>query len=189
MTRDARQTIERRGSLRIAPENAHEHFRVTEVARDIHAGDGDEADDAGIFDAFSKEGRYFFSDRFGNAVRATGIVRHRWRNPSLDQQTPRSRTVWRTGRARDAVKNQAASRKKERGECRAVAVSDGPAWRSARGLRLQGASDLLGAIALDDVADFHVIEVFDGDTTLVSLLHLADVVLEAPERSDGTVVH
>jgi hypothetical protein len=113
MTRDARQAIERRGSLGIAAENAHEHFRVTEVAGDVHAGDGDETDDAGILDAFSKEGRHFFSDRFGNAVRATGIVRHRLRNPSLDQRTPRSRTAGRIGRARDVVKDRAPWRERE----------------------------------------------------------------------------
>jgi hypothetical protein len=113
MTCDAGKAVERRGSLGIASENAHEHLRVPKVASHIHAGNGDEADDAGILDAFSEEGRYFFSDRFGNAVRATGIVRHRLRNPSLDQRTPRSRTAGRIGRARDAVKNPTASRERE----------------------------------------------------------------------------
>jgi hypothetical protein len=103
MTRDAPQTVERRGSLRIASEDAHENFRVTKVAGDIDAGDSDEADDAGILDAFSKEGRHFFSDRFGDAVGATGIVRHRLRNPSLDLPAPRSRTAGRIGRTRGAV--------------------------------------------------------------------------------------
>jgi len=121
MTRDACKPVERRGSLRITPEDAYEDLRVTKISRDIHAGNGDEADNAGILDAFSKEGRHFFSDRFGNAVRATGIVRHRLRNPSLDQQTPRSRTAGRTGRARGAVKNRAASRERER--------SDAGPWR------------------------------------------------------------
>src|SRR4051812_37454442 len=113
MTRDASQAVERRGSLGITPENTHEHLRVTKVASDIHAGNGDEADDAGVLDAFSKEGRHFFSDRFGNAVRATGIVRHRLRNPSLDQRTPRSRTGGRSGVHGDAVKNRTTSRERE----------------------------------------------------------------------------
>src|SRR5689334_2106937 len=61
--------------------------------------------------------------------------------------------------------------------------------RSARRLRLQRAGDFLGAVALDDVADFDVVEVLDGDTAFVPLLHFANVVLEAAKRSDGTVVH
>src|SRR5678815_5927155 len=103
MTRDASQSVQRRGALRITSEDAHEHLRVTKAARDIHAGNGDEADDAGILDAFSKEGRHFFSDRFGDAVGATGIVRHRLRNPSLDLPAPRSRTAGRIGRTRGAA--------------------------------------------------------------------------------------
>ena len=53
----------------------------------------------------------------------------------------------------------------------------------------QRSGDFLGAVALDDVADLDVVEVLDGDTALVALLHFADVVLEAAERADGAVVH
>src|SRR4029453_16789672 len=115
-------------SLCIAAENAHEYLRVTKVAGDIDAGNGDEADDAGILDAFSEEGRHFFSDRFGNAVRATGIVRHRLRIPSLDQRTPRSRTAGPIGRARGAVKigrhrGKEKARVPGRGWCRRPGVA------------------------------------------------------------------
>src|SRR5215211_1664115 len=49
------------------------------------------------------------------------------------------------------------------------------------------ARHLFGAIALDDIADFDVVEVLDGDTTLEPFAHFAHVVLEPLERRDGPV--
>src|SRR3982751_3210997 len=60
--------------------------------------------------------------------------------------------------------------------------------RRSAGGRLEGARDLLGAIALDDVADLEVVEVLDADAALESFAHLAHVFLEATERRDGAVV-
>ena len=63
--------------LGVTAENAHEHLGVAKVAGDVDAGDSHEANDARILDPFGEEGRHFFADRFRNAVRAAGIVRHR----------------------------------------------------------------------------------------------------------------
>src|SRR5687768_7868337 len=75
---------------------------------------------------------------------------------------------------------------------RATLVRRGPARLNGtlvRRLGLEGSRDFLGAVALDDVADLHVVEVLDGDTAFVALLHLTDVVLEPAQRADGTVVY
>src|SRR5215212_4848434 len=58
-----------------------------------------------------------------------------------------------------------------------------------RGRRVEGARDLLGAVALDQVADLDVVEVLDADAALEALADLAHVVLEAPQRRDRAVVH
>src|SRR4051812_24529356 len=60
--------------------------------------------------------------------------------------------------------------------------------RRSAGGRLEGARDLLGAIALDNVADLEVVEVLDADAALESFAHLTHVFLEATERRDGAVV-
>src|SRR3954466_16073905 len=60
--------------------------------------------------------------------------------------------------------------------------------RRSAGGRLEGARDLLGAIALDDVADLEVVEVLDADAALEPFAHLAHVFLEATERRDRAVV-
>src|SRR5262245_58254133 len=44
--------------------------------------------------------------------------------------------------------------------------------------------DLLGDERFDDVADFVIVEALDRDTAFVSLLHFADVFLEAPQAAD-----
>src|SRR5688572_20985188 len=55
-------------------------------------------------------------------------------------------------------------------------------------VRSQRPGDLLGAVALDHVADFDVVEVLDADAALVAFLHFLHVVLEAAERADRPVV-
>src|SRR5947207_2100311 len=59
--------------------------------------------------------------------------------------------------------------------------------RSAR-RRSESASYLLLPVALEDVADFDVVEVLDADAALESFAHFLHVVLEASERSDSSVV-
>ena len=86
MARDARETVERRRALRIAAENADEHFGVAKIASNVDTGNSHEADDARILYAFCQEGRHFFTNRFSDPVRATGIVRHVLQNPSLNQR-------------------------------------------------------------------------------------------------------
>src|SRR5262245_25201737 len=44
--------------------------------------------------------------------------------------------------------------------------------------------DLLDHEGFNDIADFIIVESFDGDTAFVSLLHLADVVLEATQAAN-----
>src|SRR5690606_27644101 len=53
----------------------------------------------------------------------------------------------------------------------------------------QRARDLLDRVALDDVADLHVVEVRDADAALEALAYLPDVVLEPLEGTDLAVVH
>src|ERR671933_2557178 len=65
----------------------------------------------------------------------------------------------------------------------------GPPSPSGGGRRGQRPGDLLRPVALDDVPNLDVVEVLDPDAALEALAHLADVVLEAAERRDGTVVH
>src|SRR6185437_5573613 len=55
--------------------------------------------------------------------------------------------------------------------------------------RLEGSRELLGAVALDDVADLEVVEVLHADATLESFPHFASVVLEPLERRERTVEH
>src|SRR5688572_12338474 len=76
MARDAAESVERRGTFRVTPQNAHVDFRVPEVAGDVYPGDGDETDHARILYAFGQKGCHFFANRFRDAIRATGIVRH-----------------------------------------------------------------------------------------------------------------
>src|SRR5688500_15361789 len=76
VARDARETIERGRALRLASQDTHVDFRVTQVARHIDAGNGHEAHDARILHAFREEHRNLFADGFGNAVWATIVVRH-----------------------------------------------------------------------------------------------------------------
>src|SRR5688500_13217405 len=76
MAGDARESVQRRRALGVAPEDADEHLRMTEVSRDVHAGHGDEPHDTRILHAFREEHRHLFADRFGNAVWATVIVHH-----------------------------------------------------------------------------------------------------------------
>src|SRR5690349_829655 len=61
--------------------------------------------------------------------------------------------------------------------------------RRSAGGRLERARHLLGAIALDDVADLEVVEVLDADAALESFAHLTHVLLEATERRNGAVVN
>ena len=72
----AREPIESRGALGVASENADEDLGVPKVTRDVDAGHRHETDDARILDAFGKECRHFFTNRFGNPVRATGVMCH-----------------------------------------------------------------------------------------------------------------
>src|SRR5512132_4722784 len=53
---------------------------------------------------------------------------------------------------------------------------------------LQLSGDLSDLVRLDDVAFLDVVEVFDPDSALEPLAHLADVVLDAAERADPAVV-
>src|SRR5689334_15977500 len=78
---------------------------------------------------------------------------------------------------------------------RKVAISSrtASATRSARlplrrGGRRERTSYLFLSIALDHVADLEIIEVLDTDTALESFANFANVVLEASERADDTVV-
>src|SRR4029453_7957084 len=52
MARDARETVERRRALRVAAENADEHFGVAKIASNVDTGNSHEADDARILYAF-----------------------------------------------------------------------------------------------------------------------------------------
>src|SRR5450432_1948381 len=61
------------------------------------------------------------------------------------------------------------------------------AYRS--GYALEGACDLVGAVALDHIADLEVVEVLDADTALEAFTDLLHVILEATERSDRPSVH
>src|SRR5262249_49893146 len=49
--------------------------------------------------------------------------------------------------------------------------------------------DLLDLVRLDDVADLHVLEVLESDPALVAAGHLADVLLEAAQAADATLVN
>src|SRR5512132_2004853 len=51
-----------------------------------------------------------------------------------------------------------------------------------------GPLDLPGLVALEHVALFDVVEVVEEDAALEPLLHLAHVVLHAPQRSDRRLV-
>src|SRR5689334_17426403 len=57
------------------------------------------------------------------------------------------------------------------------------------GGRFEGARNLFGAIALDHVTHFEVVEVLDRDTALEALAHFAHVLLEATQRRNRAVVH
>src|ERR1700730_892655 len=44
--------------------------------------------------------------------------------------------------------------------------------------------DLFDDVSLDLIANLHVIEILETDTTLIALAHFGRVLLEAPQRSD-----
>src|SRR5262245_48148342 len=53
--------------------------------------------------------------------------------------------------------------------------------------RAQSPGYLFGSIAFEDIANFDVVEVLDADAALETIAHLANVVLEAPERCDAAI--
>ena len=53
----------------------------------------------------------------------------------------------------------------------------------------QRAADFLDVVALDDVADAHVLVVLEGHAAFLAGLHLRDLVLEALERRELALVH
>src|SRR5262245_18563669 len=59
--------------------------------------------------------------------------------------------------------------------------------RTAGGRRGSGPQDFALVVRLDDVAGLEVLEIRQADAALVAGLHLADVVLEAPQRGDGAL--
>jgi hypothetical protein len=74
---DAVEAIKSSLFLRITSQHAHVHSRVPEIRTHLGAGDGDEPDDAGILCRFGEECRYLDADRFGDAVRSTGVTQKR----------------------------------------------------------------------------------------------------------------
>src|SRR6516164_540835 len=70
---------------------------------------------------------------------------------------------------------------------------DGPERDLSRGLAImasgsQTAQNLLHPVALDDVADFHILVVFEGHAALLAGDDLLDVVLEAPQLRELALV-
>src|SRR5690606_16970439 len=62
-----------------------------------------------------------------------------------------------------------------------------PLRRAGGGWDLQGRRDLLHLVALDDVAFLDVVVAVEADAALVPGRDLADVVLEAAQRSDAAL--
>ena len=60
--------------------------------------------------------------------------------------------------------------------------------RLGRGQLRQRTGDLLDLIALDDVAYLQVVVAFDPDSTLVAVAHFADIVLEALQTRERSLV-
>jgi hypothetical protein len=63
--------------LRLAAENTHVYPRMAQIRTDFGARDGDEANDSRILCRFSEEGRNLDADRFGDAIRSTGVTQKR----------------------------------------------------------------------------------------------------------------
>src|SRR6478752_2833174 len=74
MRRNAIEPVERRLLLGLAPQHAHVDACVPEIGADIGACHSHETDDPWILCRFCEEARDLDADRFGDAVRPTGVT-------------------------------------------------------------------------------------------------------------------